>query len=293
MSRPPLGQSSSAGPGAFPSPSPGARCQQLKCNVPNCPWGPAWYTLNATYFLSLCLLPAPSSPPENPITFLLRAPWLFCSLDLGHCRRKEMTWNQHCQHFVLSLVQGRVVILPSPEPRAPHSYHTQASMLGWGMLLQVSGIHCRLRTPGTEVYRTEVGWAHRAASPGKRQPLHHDCQAPHWSSDPVLPPRVPALLLRCAGTCGRSHLVEGCFISVYKAMDSHSFAGLAQEGHCQRLDNFIGAPLPFEGVLKWGGILELFSKCYLDPWGLGGMISLLPSPTTPGPSGPPPPPGVL
>lgn len=50
-----------------------------------------------------------------------------------------MTWNQHCQHFALSLVQGRVVILPSPEPRAPHSYHTQASMLGWGMLLQVSG----------------------------------------------------------------------------------------------------------------------------------------------------------
>lgn len=82
--------------------------------------------------------------------------------------------------------------------------------------------------------------------------------------------------------------MEGCFISVYKAMDSHSFAGLAQEGHCQRLDNFIAAPLPFEGDLKWGGILELFSKCYLDPWGLGGMISLLPSPTTPGPSGPPP-----
>lgn len=55
-----------------------------------------------------------------------------------------------------------------------------------------------------------------------------------------------------------------------------------------RDNNFIGAPLPFEGLLKWGGILELFSKCYLDPWGLGGMISLLPSPTTPGPSGPPP-----
>lgn len=50
-----------------------------------------------------------------------------------------MIWNQHCQHFAPSLVQGRVIILPSPEPRAPHSYHTQASMLGWGMLLQVSG----------------------------------------------------------------------------------------------------------------------------------------------------------
>lgn len=56
--------------------------------------------------------------------------------------------------------------------------------------------------------------------------------------------------------------MEGCFISVYKAMNSHSFAGLAQEGHCQRLENFIGAPLPFEGVLGWGGILELFSKRY-------------------------------
>lgn len=55
-------------------------------------------------------------------------------------------------------------------------------------------------------------------------------------------------------------LWEGGFISVYKAMNSHSFAGRAQEGHCQRLENITGAPLPFEGVLRWDGILKWFSK---------------------------------
>lgn len=29
-----------------------------------------------------------------------------------------MTQNQHCQHFASSLVQGRVIILPTPQPHA-------------------------------------------------------------------------------------------------------------------------------------------------------------------------------
>lgn len=39
VGRPPLGQSLSAGQGAFPSPAPGPRCPQLKHDVPNCPRG--------------------------------------------------------------------------------------------------------------------------------------------------------------------------------------------------------------------------------------------------------------
>lgn len=68
------------------------------------------------------------------------------------------------------------------------------------------------------------------------------------SGDPP-PPDGPLLGQRKAGHTERAasaspatemcrdlwekHLVEQCFISVYKAMNSHSFAGLAQEGHCQ------------------------------------------------------------
>lgn len=63
--------------------------------------------------------------------------------------------------------------------------------------------------------------------------------------------------------------MEGRVLSVYKTTNSHSFAALAQEGPCRELETFIGASLPFEGLVGWGGILEWFSKCYLDAWGLG------------------------
>lgn len=54
--------------------------------------------------------------------------------------------------------------------------------------------------------------------------------------------------------------MEGRILSVYTTTNSHSFAALAQEGPCQKPDIFSGAPLPFEGPLGWGGVLELFSR---------------------------------
>lgn len=132
------------------------------------------------------LLPPPlyslpsSSPPEKPITFLcVRAPRLFCSLNLGPCRRRGMIRNQHCQHFAPSLVQGRAVTLPTTLPHALISfYHTQAAR--W------TGYCCR-RSQGTHPHLTDPCWDRGRLGAQRGQ-------------------QVPALPLRCAGTCGRSTL---------------------------------------------------------------------------------------
>lgn len=100
------------------------------------------------------LLPPPlyslpsSSPPEKPITFLcVGAPWLFCSLNLGPCRRRGAIRNQHCQHFAPSLVQGRAVTLPTTLPHALLSFFpTQAAR--W------TGYCCR-RSQGTHPHLSD------------------------------------------------------------------------------------------------------------------------------------------
>nr|KAF6416227.1 hypothetical protein HJG59_009503 [Molossus molossus] len=106
-----------------------------------------------------------------------------------------MTRNQHCQHFASSLVQE--VILPTLQP---HALLTPT--------LHKGRVLCRL-SQGPHPCLADPCWdsrldPQRAASPGG-PPQHTP-----WSSDPVLPRRVPALLQRCAGVCGRRS-VEGCF----------------------------------------------------------------------------------
>lgn len=172
-------QSPAAGPGAFPSLArrllPTA---QVQCAKP--PMRPGGVSPDDH------LLPPPlyslpsSSPSEKPITFLcVGAPWLFCSLNLGPCRRRGMIRNQHCQHFAPSLVQGRAVTLPTTLPHALLSfYHTQAAR--W------TGYCCR-RSQGTHPHLTDPCWDRGRLGTQRGQ-------------------QVPALLLRCAGTCGRSTL---------------------------------------------------------------------------------------
>lgn len=130
--RPPPRQSPSAGPGAFPSLArrslPTARAQRAK--PPMRPGGvsPDDHLLPPR----LHSLPS-SSPPEKPITFLrVRAPWLFCSLNLGPCRRRGMIQNQHCQHFAPSLVQGRLSPCPPPCPLPSSALTTHKQPDGQG-----------------------------------------------------------------------------------------------------------------------------------------------------------------
>lgn len=98
----------------LPSPSPGACCRQLPCNVPNRRGARRGSVLTAPFFLSLsALLPTPSSPKES-ITFSVSEP--LALLGSWSRRRRGTTQNQHCRHFEPFLVQGRVVVQPAPSP---------------------------------------------------------------------------------------------------------------------------------------------------------------------------------
>lgn len=180
---------------------------------------------DATFFPP-SLLPAPCPPPEKPIFLCVRAPCLFCSRDSGPCTRRGMTSTQHCQHFASSLGQGPAHPTPT---------------LHWDTL---RGPTPACLTPAG----TEVVWAHREGS----QPRPGAGLGTHCGTVTRPSRSVPAPLLRCAGASG-GRATEG-LRSVHKAMHSHSFAGLAQEGRRWRLGNVIETPLPFEGVL------ELFSN---------------------------------
>jgi len=181
-------------------------------------------------------LPLLSLPCPVLLTSLrVRAPWLPYSLGSQSPREKGVTRNQHCQHFAPSLVQARAVLFPTPQPLALHTYGSHAA--GW------AGGCWRHALRGTPPLPHCLPEPREGSEPGPGASLgHRDCQAPHRGvATPGLPRRGPGLLRRCTGTHGSSHLVEGCLASVYKAMNSQSFAGLAQEGRCWRLENVTGA----------------------------------------------------
>ena len=135
-----------------------------------------------------------------------------------------MTRNQHCQHFEPSLVQGRVAISPTPQPPALLTPTTDKQPAGRGTAAD-AGMHPRLTDPHRD--RGRLG--------------------PHCGTVAlVLPRRVSALLLRCAGTRRRSH-PRGRMLSL--SLQSHessqSFAGLAQEGCCRETGKFHWSTIAF------------------------------------------------